>query len=569
MTNFLAELNLGEHKIQPTPSNEYDKSFNVYEVDIRTPPRDSYWLDWGGCYDNFVGTQISVYYGRFLERARSLNELLTRPDEVPMPICKQFIRDDGVVLINIPKHPWLYADYSHSAEQVLPFISNALNPDDPSNNTIRGAMAPVKLNIPSFTTKLSENINGITLKQGFSVSLKNDDGYFDDSEKWNLFNKPVHLKKTVVENPQYEDFRLIRAGLADSTATTFDGLNVEVGDLYRSMTEPVCNIIAENSFMDLQQNINEDFRVTEQNAIGRNIPIVYGSRQIKATRIRQPTADFPFNVYVVAEFVGSLLACFDRDGNRILNFARRNNMIWSPYEIDSVSMTGYANNTISGIIRHIIENKTNIQFLDSSVNLGEFDGYPAIQVGVVIDSGLVRDAIAQALKSDMAYFIQQNDGRFTLRRYGTEYNTHRISAYMITKKPEKENGDAQQNYFSSCIVNFNTLASPAFVDTDAGFIFEERANEAERMYKRRIQRIFDTDLTNRNLARNLALLLSDRFTKIKNTIKIAVGIDTSGFELLDYVELDLNINDRRFNGPKKYFIKELNPAQDIIVLEEL
>jgi len=186
------------------------------------------------------------------------------------------------------------------------------------------------------------------------------------------------------------------------------------------------------------------------------------------------------------------------------------------------------------------------------------------QLNIAITSGSVRRAIEAVLRNDMAYFIQQTDGKFTIRRYGNTYATHTIPAWAITKKPEKDYGKAQDNYFSSCIINF--------IDDFArhlNVLFDERENEAERKYRRIVLRTFDTNLTNRNDALQLAELLSNRYTFMRQTVKLAVGIDTTKFELLDKVTVDLTINGRKFSNVTDYIVKEINHAQDILVLEEI
>ena len=215
MINFLAEIaERFETTILPTPSNRHHSTANntvggrgiIYEIDISAHPTSGYWLDWGGYFNDFVGTQIMLYYGGFLREANSMTDLRNTLDSL-------YIREDKTVFVHLPRHPWLFPDYSTSTEHVIPFLSNALNPDDPSNNIIRGTKAEVRLEVPNFTVKLSDNIAGMTLNQGFSITLKNSDGAFDDEHTMNIFNTPVYLRKTTVENPRYEDFRLIRDGL--------------------------------------------------------------------------------------------------------------------------------------------------------------------------------------------------------------------------------------------------------------------------------------------------------------------------------------------------------------------
>ena len=126
---------------------------------------------------------------------------------------------------------------------VWQFLSSSLNPKDLSNNILNGVRVPVRLDIPSasLTAKLSDNISGVTLNQSFSVSLFNNDGYFDDEERWNLFNTPVRLKKSIKENPEYRDFLTIRSGLVENTTTTFDSFRIDVAEKFRAMDNPVQN----------------------------------------------------------------------------------------------------------------------------------------------------------------------------------------------------------------------------------------------------------------------------------------------------------------------------------------
>ena len=545
MTNFLVELTgISDVVILPTPSNEYPKHYDIYEIDISQPPAESYWTDWGGFYDNFVGTQIEIYYEQYLTRTNSLSELFNMPFSV-------FLRDDFMALINIPRHPWLYPDYATEGEEVLPFLSSALNPDDPSFNIVRGMNAPVKLEIPSFSVKLSENINGVVLNQGFSVSLNNNNGYFDDINLWNLFNKPLHLKKATVENPEYEDFKTIRNGLVENTSTTFDKIHVNVSDRFRAMGEPVCEVIRQQMFPGI---------VIDERNLNKNIPVVYGRNKVTLLKLNETN-------YIAAEYVSEITGVFDREGNSLaFTFNPINNVITSTDNAHSAVIVGYTDNKIGNIIIDLVTRKTDIQFNNTNWNLDEVNQYitNSYPVNIVINRGDVRRAVQSVLTNDMAYFIQQMDGRFTIRKYGIEYKRHTIPSWSITQKPQRTNDSAQENFFSSCVINYNY-----FDESYNSYLFNERENQAENDYKRRVLRTFDTGLIYENDARDLAVLLSDRFTSIKQTIRLALGFDTSGFELLDTVEIDLKINDRKFNYAAQYFIKEINPAQDILVIEEL
>jgi len=545
MTNFLVELTgVSDVVILPTPSNEYPKHYDIYEINISQPPEQSWWTDWGGYYNNFVGTQIELYYEQYLTRTNSLSELFNMPFSI-------FLRDDLVALINIPRHPWLYPDYATEGEEVLPFLSSALNPDNPSFNIVRGMNAPVKLEIPNFSIKLSDNINGIVLNQGFSVSLFNNNGYFDDMNLWNLFNKPLHLKKATVENPEYADFKTIRNGLVENTATTLDSININVSDRFRAMGEPACEVIQQRMFPGI---------IIEERNLNKNIPVVYGRNTITLQKLNETN-------YIAGEYISEVIGVFDRDGNNLsFTFNPVNNVITSSNNAYSAIVVGYTENKIGSIIADLVTRKTDIQFNNTNWNLDEVNQYigNSYPVNIVINRGDVRRAIQSVLTNDMAFFIQQMDGRFTVRRYGAEYKKHTIPSWAITQTPRRTNDSAQENFFSSCVINYS-FKGEAF----NSYLFDERENQAENDYKRRVLRTFDTGLIYGSDARDLAVLLSDRFTTIKQTIRLAIGFDTSSFELLDTIEVDLKINSRKFNDVPQYFIKEINPAQDILVIEEI
>ena len=553
MTNFLIEITSEQIDtvILPTPINTIDKRFNIYYLDINNTPTDSYWTQWGGYYDNFVGVhQISLYYGEYLIRASSMNNLLTQPNS--------FFIENGIVYINISKHPWLFSDYSTSFERVVPFLSSALVPDNPSCNIINGDNAQVRLQTPSLNVRLSDNIAGVTLNQGFSVTLRNNDGYFDDENRMNIFNTPVFLKKSIKENPNYDDFKLIRTGLIENISSTLENVQINVSDRFRSLEEPVCKLVNPNDFGEID---------IEERSLNRPIPLVYGTKRIRLIRFNDTS-------FLTAENANDVIDVFDRDGNSVKFTFDSSNKIITTYTPDDESpqqraqeaiVVGDVNNKIGQVIKDIMS-RTRIGYNDGNFNIYEFESYilKSPRVNFAITGGNIRRAVESVLRNDLAFFIQQSDGRFTIRRYGNTYATRNIPSWTITQNPTKSYDNAHNNYFSSCIINYNNTG-----DSYSSFLFNEREAEAEGRFRRRLQKTFDTDLIESDDAERLAVLLSDRYTNMRQTIRLAVGIDTSGFELMDRVICNISINDRNFSTNRAFFIKEINPAHDILVLEEI
>ena len=542
MVNFLAEIvEKFEAEIFPTPLDKY-KQQNIYYIDINEYPTDSYWTDWGGHYNSFLGTQIALYYEQYLLKVSSIQILLSTPNSLYI--------EDRIVYMNIQRHTWLYPDYSTSFEKVIPFLSSPINADNPSYNIIRETQAHIRLQVPSVNVKLSDNIAGITLNQGFSLDFANNDGFFDDDNKMNLFNTPIYLKKSVAENPEYSDFKLIRVGLIENTSTSFDNFQINVSDKFKSLEESVCATIKRENF----PNISID-----EQAIDKPIPIIYGTKRIKLIKLNNST-------YLTAGNAVSVGRVFDRNGNTISATFNADKTITTSSDADEAEVTGNTNNRIGQIIQDIMT-RTDFLYNEDNYNLTEFNRYASSspRINLVISSGNVRKGIEAALKSDLAFFIQQSDGKFTIRKYGEKYAVRDIPTWSLTKKLEKSYSNAHENYFSSCIINFNHISTTQY----SSLLYSDREQKAENTYRRIILKTFATDLVSRDDALALANKLSDRYTRMRQTLRIAVGIDTSTFELMDTVTLNTTINERKFNNITNYLIKEINPAQDILVLEEI
>ena len=439
MLNFLAEISqMHEVYVRLIPTTREPRNFNLYEININPPPEQSYWTDWGGVYDNFVGSEIELYFTQFLPEVTTIGEVRTTS-------FRKFTRN-GIVLVNLPMHPWFFAAHTSEARSVIPFLSSAIDPDNPSNNIVNNTPALVKLEIPSTNVRLSDSFNGINLKQGFSLNISNNDGNFDDETFWKLFNTPVTLKKSITYKPSYTDFINIGSGFIQGVDTIFDNLRINVGDKLSSMNEQVCKIISFDTFPYL------DIRPS---ALNRNIPVVYGTRRINLLQIRE-------NQYLTAEGVTSVSNVRDRDGNIVTGWTTtisgesRLLLINSNTQIATAMVQGHQNNRIGQIIRHLVEQNTNIPFNPTEWNIAEVNAYTNIspRINIEINSGTVRRVIEDVLRNDMAYFIQQLDGRFTIRRYGRDYQTHSIDSSLLVKNPDKDYSSAQNNYFSSCIINW-------------------------------------------------------------------------------------------------------------------
>ena len=554
MINFLAEISVkADVEAHFTPCGDYPRHFDVYCMDIAKPPAKSYWLDWGGRYDSFTGTTVVLYLSQYLNAVSSESEVLGTPFTI-------FVRANGTAIFNVPVHPWLYSFYSTAIRSVSFFVTNPPDPDSPSDMRIAGTQAHPRLGVPGFSVKLSESVSGISLNQGFGLSLANNDGFFDDDERWKIFNSPISIKKSTKGKSDYADFREIRSGYVEDYSAGLQDFDVSVSDKFRAMEDPVCNVVT-GPYLDIQ--------TVEDGALGKFIPVVYGTKTIKLLRLTE-------GKYIAAEFVGRVAGLYGADGNSITGYSLdTKTMIITVTEkdekgelktADTASVEGYPANRIGEVVRDIITRKTEIPYIPTFWNQTETDAYASAspRVGIAFTGGSVRTAVQGVLKSDMAYLMQQQDGKFTVRRYGNSYKTHSLQPWMLTQPPKKTFSKAAKNYFSACRVNYGFTDGGSY----KSFYFDRLKNIAELNYGKLVTQTFDTDLVSPGDAEALAVLLGRRYAQIRQTVELSLGVDTGGMELLDRVNLDLAINGRKISGAGVFVITEINPAQDKISVEQ-
>jgi hypothetical protein len=528
-----------------TPSNRVSRKYNVYETWLGPHPAgNTYWTDWGGWYDNPTINLSEVYIGGvYLVRVGSLEDCCLENNSIyDEP-------DAGTVYINVPKHTWLYDDEKTDYRKTVSFLSGPKNPGNPSDSLFNGEHWKVKLDVPKFTVKLSDVISGLTKYPTFDFVLFNNDGYFDDLETTNFFNSPSYIKKTWKENPAPEDFIPIRHGMVESIKIDDKTMTVSCADIFRTLEEPVSKTV-KDIFAGAAENTDEE------------LPLVYGTVKITLIQIND-------SQYVAGENIVSVSAVYDKDGNAV-SFSFDNGIITSSAEdVESALVTGSTENKIGRIVVDMIAGRTNVKYLGSFWDRNETDVYinSSPPVNIAFTGGTVREAVRDALSSDMVFLIQKNDGRFTLRKWGKTYNTFNINSWKITKFPVKNYSEAQKNYLSGCTIQYNY--DFAGKKHDSMLLYREDEDKAETAYNKLVRKNFETYLVNSADARALGAEISDRFSVLRETVQVGVGYDTSVINLLDTVELEMKINGRVFSKNSRWIVKETDPAQDILTLEAI
>jgi hypothetical protein len=278
-------------------------------------------------------------------------------------------------------------------------------------------------------------------------------------------------------------------------------------------------------------------------------------------------ADMPVQ-FLVAEYITAIGGVYNSDGVA-LPYTRNGLVITAAKEANYAIVTGYTNNRLGDIVVQLISAVAGVLYTNTFWDVAETDAYinTSPRLNIAIKSGTVRSAVNEVLKSDMVFLVQKNNARFTLRRWGAEYGVFSVPEYLHTQQPAKNWKDAQKYWFSSCVVKYGRN------NRTGDFAGRVLINDNENILRGKYSKIktyeFETNLVQAQDARNLGVRLSARFNSYKETVQIGIGRDTSEINLLDTVVIKIAINERLYSNVTRWLVKEIDPAQDKMTLEEI
>lgn len=614
MINFLAEISKrsGVKPNGASPSARWGRAYTVYEIYIGPRPKDTYWTRWGGTYDNEETDKIELYFGEWLYHAGSAEEL-KQADKPAVYI------EGGYAYINIPKHPWLYKDSENMMSRREGYLYAPKNSANPSDLYIDGRLYETRLAVPSISVRLSNPLSGMTKYTAFSISLSNNDGKFDGEGSEDYFNSPAYIRKTGKDNPEYTDFIPIREGLVENIVISSDRIEIECAEKYRAFDEPVCTVITEDALS------TEDERViiTKEGTEGKELPVIFGRCVTPLIEIEEaeyidadPDLDNDIEdideidkkeddtitlkgAYIAGEGVSAVVGnvvygeseegdaavpcSFDRETGiiRVEHAAlkydltgidengkpvyKQNKKIPKP---KYVVVDGYSENRIGRIVTFLIGRSGRLLYNESNWDAAETDWYlnAGPRLNIAVTGGDIKKAVSDVLKSDAAFLIQKNDGRFTIRRWGNSYAVHSVSSWRMTQQPQKNFSEARRNYFSSCVIKYKYNEYKKTHENQ--YLYTDKEDEAEGRYLKKVEKTFETHLADETGAKALAERLGSRFCELKESVSLGIGEDTSLFNLLDSVDMEITVNGRKYSDNTKWIIVEIDPAQDKLVLEE-
>ena len=544
----------------------FDRSYNIYAFSIapRIVDPANYWIAWGGWFDNPEGYGFTVLMNLFLVEVFNTALLLSTENSFYID------RDNNILYMNILYKPWQYFDafsdlYGSGSTSFITAPKNVMNLSD----VYYGANKVLpRMKVPSFNNKLSDAISGIIVYNDFTINIDNTDGMFDGLDIIDYFNTPIQISKTDKDTDSIEDFNRIRFGLIDDI-TVADQLQVKGVDQFYRMNSDYCKKFNQDDYPNLDDNdVNNDIPVAWGN--------VYGVELTEINKDGSSPATWVEYIAIDPDYVTDIINVYDEDGNNItFSFDSESGVIriteldgdGEVVEAKSCDAVGLTDSRIGKIIIDALSKNENIQYVAGIWDINETNKYLDIcaSVGFYFDGGTTKELIENVLKNDIAFLILKNNGLFTLRQWGQEYDTHEIPSWLTTKKPKKNFKDASKYYCSSVeILSHKNYDTDKYLQT---YIDESKEAEIVEKYKRSFLASFETDLLSDSDIEDLATRLLERFGVVRETLEVGFGVDLFQVNLLDTIIYFADINDRRFSFYNKWIVKECNPAQDTMVLD--
>lgn len=541
---FIVEFPKGEHDLfGATSAIVHGNSGGaiIHAISVAPYPTDSYWLDWGGGYDNPLDSFFVLFIERFLTRVDTIDQLLLNE------YASVVVGD--IVYFRTPFFPWQYHELLRKIEYLYGFSTNVPDPNFPSNDRIGGVHYPVRLKVPNLPIALSNPMNGIFVTPSFSVTLINGDGFFDFQNAKDIMNSPVVLKKSSTVPATIDTFNKIRQGDVENATLSEITYTIIGSDLLRSLEQPATRTLEEAGFT----------------GGGDNMPVAYGTIR-KAALIQSGVGEF---IACDPDYLTEVTTVYDGDGASIPFTLRESGKIVCDESAETVDFKGKQNNSIGSIIINELNLKSNIIYDDFFWNIPESENYRnnSYLVDFLFNDGSVKSLVSQILKNDMAFLIQQNNGKLTIRKWGETYTKHTYKAWLITGRPIRKLSDYK--FYSSSVIMKYFISEG---EQQISYLNDSVEAETISQWKKKTRLTHKTAHSSEGSVWELSNEFLARFANRPELWNVPTGADTAAVELLDSLELEIVIGDlpkrRIMSKVIDWKIVGINPGQDVLQLEE-
>lgn len=547
----------------------YSRQYNIYAFSIadRITDTSNYWIAWGGNFDNPTITSLQLFMDQFLVQVYLPSVLIVTEN------CYYIDTVNRIVYMNLPKNPWRYFSeyaslYGNTESSFSTAPKNEKNLSDIKYGTTK---VDPRMDIPTLENELNDVICGITVYGSFSIKIDNSDGKYDGLDILSYFNTPLRISKSIDNPEDISDFNIVRYGLIQDITVEYDYLQITAEDQLYLMETDFCPKFTTDEFLNLDDSdVNDD------------IPIGWGTLYgIEPIEVDKDTADTPTWIDYIAldkDYITSVQGVYDKDGNSLTySFDSSTGIIrvtsvdddGEVIEAEYMNVTGKTDCNIGEIIIFALEENENLPYIEGIWDITETDAYIAMapDVGFYFDGGTTKDLIEAVLANDIAFLIQKNDGRLTIRRWGETYETHQIPSWIQTETPKKNFEDASKYFCSSVKIYYKPHHSEDYYQNN--YLDENSERDIFKTYRKSYLAEFETDLLTEADAADLAGRLMERFGEMRETVEVSLGVDTFDINLLDTIIMDVESGNpaRTFSQYSKWIVKKADPGQDTLTME--
>jgi len=405
---------------------------------------------------------------------------------------------------------------------------------------------------------------GIIRFDGGSLTLDNEDGFFDNFVDSIVFGQPARILYGIDEldgtEMAYSDYKKICKRYIETINTKWLECQLGLVDYRKLLSRKIpINIYDKTTYPYL----------ADKN-IGKSIPLGWGpiyNAPVTCTNDEESApSNYSFKICDVSDHSYGIKA-IDQVyvGDVKVNHSNANltgatftlsTTDYKPGQKVTCDYRGYVNasselidNSLN-ILEDILYIYLAIPYNSEYFNQTEWDDAKskAFDIGLFLEKPeKITEIIEKTALSNFGNFIILDDGRYTFRildRTASASKTVLLNEYF--DEPEI---DFDGNKFISKIrIGY---AKDHENNEYRWYQDDSLENEIVAEYKKHSDRDFETYLTNETDAKDLAAKFMDLMQKVRGTIKTRTGIQNIEFEVSDIVNLTLDRRDRTWKGPLK------------------
>ena len=410
--------------------------------------------------------------------------------------------------------------------------------------------------IPSLNKKKDRLFYGLVSFNGGSITLNNEDGFFDNFRDLDIYGQPCRIYAGF-EGYERDEMRQVYAGFIDSYSWDFDKFVIRASDPRKRLTTPLpVNVISVDDYADLDEDDEDKFkpiiygRVNGCEVIPLNPKALAGDYDFMVMDTEFHDMTEVYNVYIDGVLVDPLnWSETVADGTITID---RGQFSDEPSGV-TVDVKGVNITNAGAVMKDLLLNYGSLAFIASNFNTAEFNSVMAKSRQVafrIAETEQLIKVIENICVANDSIFLVQDNGRFTLRRY--------IPARTPIKTIEREEFLSlpsvkinEDLFLSSAIILYNEN-----LDTGKRLRYRNTDYEAEVLakYKGLKEKTFETILTSRTDAIAKSEVIMNASKVIREEISISAAFKNVDLEVMDFVIAQPL---KRETGPTRWAIYEV------------